>query len=206
MANSAGLDSAADGLTRAFDARPPLKRPKTLAGVVGAAAAALLLTLTPAEESGRKVDVTIAADGSAAVRHVTGRQYRQVYLDIVRVPTACDGLTGKQIRPGMTFTEAQCATMLEAALVDHASHVMACTPGLQRAGTDHQRVAAVLLAYNIGWPRFCRSTVRARFNAGRYAAACDGFLVWNRAGGREVRGLTLRRQRERKICLTNLPN
>lgn len=61
--------------------------------------------------------------------------------------------------------------------------------------------AAMSLAYNIGTHAFCNSTVAKRFNAGDYAAACEAFLMWNKVKGVEVRGLTVRRQAERKQCL-----
>lgn len=177
----------------------------TLAAIVGPIAAAALLTLTPAEESGRKVDVTIAPDGSATVRHFTGKQYLRVYLDAVGVPTACDGLTDRQkIKLGMSFTEAQCVVMLEAALVEHAIEVKRCTPAIFAPGTENQRIAAVLLTYNIGWPRWCKSTADRLFDAGKFRQACDWFLPWNKAGGRVLRGLVARRERERAICLKGL--
>jgi len=71
-------------------------------------------------------------------------------------------------------------------------------------GREQQLIASVSLAYNIGTGGFCRSTAARRFNAGNWRGGCDAFLMWNRAGGRVVRGLTLRRQRERAICLTGL--
>lgn len=179
---------------------------RTLAAVVGLATAAALLTSIPADESGRKVAVTITPTGTATVRHVSGRQYLTAYLDIVGVATACDGLTsyqGRKIKPGDQFTEAQCAIMLEDALVEHAEGVMACTPGLALAipGRDMARFAAVSLAYNIGVRRYCGSTARARFNAGLIRQACDAILPWNKAGGRVVAGLVKRRERERAACL-----
>lgn len=60
------------------------------------------------------------------------------------------------------------------------------------------------LIFNIGTGGFCRSTAARRFNAGNWRGGCDAFLMWNKAGGREVRGLTLRRQRERALCLKGL--
>lgn len=186
-------------------AEPASLRAGTLAAIVGPIAAAMLFVLTPKEESGRTVEVTMAPDGAATLRHVAGRQYLRVYLDAVGVPTACDGLTNRQkIKLGMAFTEAQCATMLEAALVEHATEVRRCTPAIFAPGTENQRVAAVLLAYNIGWPRWCKSTADRMFDAGRFREACDWFLPWNRAGGRVLRGLKLRRERERAICLKGL--
>ncbi|MGR6329202.1 lysozyme [Sphingomonas sp. XXL09] len=173
-----------------------------LAGILGSlAGASLVMTAIPAEESGRKVAVTIAPDGKASVRHISGPQYLRAYLDAVKVPTACDGITSN-IRMGQTYTEAQCATMLEAELSDTAKHVVACVPGLY--GRPNQAAASVILAYNIGWPTFCRSTAARRFKAGAWRQGCDAFLFYDRAGGRVLPGLAARRKRERQICLTGL--
>lgn len=175
----------------------------TLAALVGAATAMGLFTQIPAEESGRKVSVAIAQDGTATVTNVSGPQYLVGYLDLVKVPTACDGLTGPDIKAGMRFTPAQCTARLQDALVVHAQGVMACTPGLAlpKLRRDNVRIAAVSLAYNVGVSAYCRSSIPAKINAGQIRAACDTFLSFNRAGGRVVTGLTARRQRERAICL-----
>lgn len=185
--------------------KPTPRKPgrKTLAGVVGALCASLLLVAIPREESGRTVDVSIAASGEASVRHVAGRQYLTAYLDIVGVPTACDGIT-KGIKLGQRYTEAQCAELLEGELIEHAEGVQRCVPELWQRGRDYQRFAAVSLAYNIGVAGFCRSTAARRFRAGAWAEGCAAIPLWNRAGGVVVRGLVLRRERERQACLTGL--
>lgn len=189
--------------------RPIAKPVGGLAAIVGFVTAALLLTHIPADESGRKVDVKIAADGAATVRHISGKQYLRAYLDIVGVATACDGLTsyrGRKIRITDQFTEQQCAVMLEEALIDHAKGVMQCTPGLSLtyAGRDRARFAAVSLAYNVGVANYCSSTARRLFNAGQIGPACTSMLAWNKVtvNGRKVvsNGLAARRERERAIC------
>lgn len=174
----------------------------TLASIVGAATASLLFVEVAHDESGRKVEAKIATDGTATVRHISGKQYLKVYLDMVGVATACDGLTGKGITVGKTFTEAQCATMLEASLVDTSTHVMRCTPGLALTvpRRDHVRFAAVSLAHNVGWPTYCKSTMRRQINAGQIAQSCVSLTWFNKAGGRVVNGLVKRRAREQAIC------
>lgn len=179
----------------------------TLAAIVGLLSAAVLLVETPKEESGRTVQVAMADDGSATVKHVAGPQYLRPYLDIAGIPTACDGITSS-VKMGQRYTDAQCAALLERELVTHAKGVMACTPRLAEPGRDYQRVAAVLLAYNIGVGGYCGSTVARRFNAGEWRAGCDAFAMWNKArvNGvlRPVAGLSARRGRERTICLRGL--
>jgi lysozyme len=176
----------------------------TLAAIVGLLSAGMLLVETPKEESGRIVRAEVAADGTATVTHIAGPQYLTSYLDIANVPTACDGIT-KGVKMGQRYTDAQCAALLERELAVHAQGVIRCTPTLARDGRDHQRVAAVLLAYNIGVGAYCGSSVAKRFNAGQWRAGCDAFGMWNKArvNGilRPVAGLTARRNRERAICL-----
>lgn len=176
---------------------------KTLASVIGSVvAAAALFVSIPAEESGRKVEATVQKDGSIAVRHVAGRQYLKAYLDIVKVPTACDGVT-KGVRMGMTFTEAQCDAKLEEELIAHAEPIIKCIPKLY--GRSNQTIAAVGLAYNIGTAGVCGSSIARLWNAGQWRAGCERFPSFVKAGGRVVAGLVKRRERERAICLKGLP-
>lgn len=85
------------------------------------------------------------------------------------------------------------------------AHIQKDEAGLKRCVTaplhQYEYDAAVSLAYNIGIKAFCSSTVAKRFNAGDYRGACDAFLMWNKFQGKELRGLTVRRQRERATCL-----
>lgn len=178
------------------------QKPKSaLVLLVGAGAAVALATLIPKDESGRKVEATVTKDGALKVEHVAGPQYLKAYADIVGVWTICDGDT-KGVRPGMVETEAGCQARLERQLIAHAAPVLKCVPGLK--GRDNQLVASVSLAYNIGPSGFCRSTVARRFNAGDWRGGCDAMMMWNRAGGRVVPGLTKRRERERALCLKGL--
>lgn len=185
----------------------PVTRGRTLAGLIGAVAAAIALTVVPREESGRTVEVAIAPDKTATVRHVAGKQYLKAYLDIAGVPTACDGITAG-VRLGQSYTEAQCAALLERELLEHAEGMMRCSPGLRSPGMDYPRAAALSLTYNIGVGAFCRSSVRQRFDRGDVIGGCNGFLAWNKArvNGvlRPVAGLTARRQRERTLCMKGL--
>lgn len=61
--------------------------------------------------------------------------------------------------------------------------------------------AFVSLAYNIGGGAFCGSTLVRKLNASDYAGACAEILRWDKAGGRAVRGLTVRRQKEHRQCI-----
>ena len=58
-------------------------------------------------------------------------------------------------------------------------------------------VACTSLAYNIGIGAFAASSVARHTTRRDYQHAADSFLLWNKAGGRVLRGLTRRRQAER---------
>lgn len=186
----------------------------TLATIVGAGVAIALGTATPSEESGRKVEVTLNKDSSLKVKHLSGKQYLDVYLDVVGVATACDGITtyrGKPLKKDMRFTEEQCSAMLEEELIKHAQGVMACSAGLALSKDpaiekrrEGPRFAAVSLAYNVGVRNYCSSTGRKRFDASDYAGGCAALTLWNKAGGRVLKGLVNRRERERKVCVGGL--
>lgn len=121
------------------------------------------------------------------------------YKDIVGVWTVCYGETRVAMR---RYTDAECRAMLEDSLADYAGPVLKRNPELR--GRPHQIVAASSLAYNIGIAAYNRSTVARRFSERRWREACDAFLLWNRAGGRVVKGLDNRRRHERAICMKGL--
>lgn len=62
--------------------------------------------------------------------------------------------------------------------------------------------ASTSLAYNIGIGAFSRSTVCRRAKRKEWRGAADAMLMWNKAGGRVLKGLTLRRQVERLLFLS----
>ncbi len=148
---------------------------KTLAGVVGGGAAALLLTLNPQFEG---------------TRHVG-------YLDPVGVATKCMGDT-TDVVVGHRYTDAECLASQERQLVGRGEGVLRCTPGLK--GHEKQLAAAVLLASNIGVGAYCNSTIAKRFRAGDLKGGCAAFPLYNRAGGKVLPGLARRRAAEQMLC------
>ena len=125
------------------------------------------------------------------------------YRDAVGVPTICFGET-KGGHMGDRKSKADCDAMLSRRLDEFADGVEACLASAKTMPADRY-VAHVSLAYNVGVGAYCKSTVVRRANAGDVQGSCDAFLMWNRAGGRVLPGLTKRRERERELCLRGLP-
>jgi lysozyme len=153
-----------------------------LVGAVGVAAAAILSPFVSGWESG-------------------GKQHLTAYQDIVGVWTLCDGET-LGVKKGDTDTAEGCAIRLDTRLAGFAQEVGKCTPSLK--GKDEQWAAATSLAYNIGTGAYCKSTVDRQFDAGNPRAACDAFLMWDKAGGKRIQGLANRRAAERALCLKGI--
>lgn len=129
------------------------------------------------------------------------------YKDPIGIPTACYGET-RNIRPlGSRYTKEECDAMLGDAIVDFEKGMRRCLKAPDRI-PDKSYVAFLSLAYNIGQGGFCKSSI-ARY-ANRYAdtgrlsdlaTACNKIRLYNKAGGRVLRGLVRRREAERLLCL-----
>ena len=65
---------------------------------------------------------------------------------------------------------------------------------------QHEFGAYVSLTYNIGVNAFCKSTIVKKLNAEDYAGACAEISKWNKASGKVLKGLTIRREAERDLC------
>lgn len=61
--------------------------------------------------------------------------------------------------------------------------------------------AWVQFTYNVGESAFCNSTAAKKLRELDYSGACKEMLRWDKVKERQVRGLTIRRQREFKECM-----
>lgn len=126
------------------------------------------------------------------------------YLDTLAAPpvwTVGFGHTGPDVYEGRTMTQQEA----EDTLLDRLNNEYA--PGVERAlagapVTQAQFDAFVSFAYNVGIGGFTRSSVLSHHRAGHYEAAANAFRLWNKAGGKVVKGLTRRREAERKLYLS----
>jgi lysozyme len=143
----------------------------------------------------------VTAAGLLAVQTVGGFEGLKLYAyrDVIGVWTACYGETAG-IKPGMKFSKATCDNMLVDSLVEHEQGMRACLDAPDALPVKVY-VADLSLAYNIGAGAFCKSSIAAYQNAGRIAASCERFLLYVKAGGKVVKGLVVRRRKERALCL-----
>ena len=147
---------------------------------------------------GRTQVAMLSASAVALVGLAVHEGYREnAYLDIVGVATIGYGTT-EGVRLGDRTDPIKA---LERALSDMQKFEGAIKQCVRVPLYQHEYDAFLSLSYNIGSGAFCRSTLVRKLNAGEYKYACDEILRWDRAGGKVVRGLTIRRQKEHKQCL-----
>lgn len=129
---------------------------------------------------------------------------RLAYRDIVNVLTICSGDT-RNVFEGQYATEAECRKRTAAIMVEFGGGVMKASPGIE--ASPYEWAAHTTFAGNVGLAGYRRSSTYRLFNTKRRVEACRAMKLWNKAGGRVVRGLVNRREGdgsrigESELCL-----
>lgn len=116
------------------------------------------------------------------------------YRDIVGVWTIGFGET-LGVHEGMVWTLEQAKHRLRQRVGQFMLAVLRRCPQLHLEPPGRV-IACTSLAYNIGVGAFGASSVSRRTKYQEFEAAARAFLLWNKAGGRVVKGLTIRRKAE----------
>lgn len=119
------------------------------------------------------------------------------YRDIVGVLTIGYGHTGSDVIEGMKITLDRANELFDEDVADFVTGVNA----LAKVKTQGQFDALVSFAYNLGLRSLKKSTLLKKLNDGDIVGASNEFQKWNRAGGKEVAGLTRRRLAEYVVFL-----
>lgn len=128
------------------------------------------------------------------------------YRDAVGVPTIGFGntyyLDGTKVKMTDKPLSRDEAKQLKLSIInkDFAPAVRRLTFGMNL--TQNQFDALVSLAYNIGTGALAKSSVIRYLKVGNKQAAADAFLMWDKAGGKTLKGLTRRRRAERVLFLS----
>lgn len=120
------------------------------------------------------------------------------YLCAAGVLTIGYGTTGKDIVPGMRWTREQAESRLAADLAKFRRGVIELSPVLAEE-SEARQTAIISFAYNCGLGAYRDSTLRKCVNREDWEGAQRQIMRWNKAGGRVLRGLTLRREAERDL-------
>ncbi len=110
------------------------------------------------------------------------------------------GKPGKpKVKMGDTITEEDAQTELEAA---YANFEKGVTQLVKVVVNDNQVQALVSFAFNVGVKALEGSTLLKNLNCGQYHSAAAQFVRWNKAGGKILKGLMIRRKKEQDLFLT----
>jgi GH24 family phage-related lysozyme (muramidase) len=132
------------------------------------------------------------------------------YKDIVGVWTICYGET-EGVKPGMRMTALECEAMLiKRVTKDYYLPLVNGVSGFAKAPVSVQ-ASLTSGAYNFGVSAAKKSTAARWISAGNYRAACEAQTAFNKAGGKVVKGLVLRREMgdanrlgEAELCVSGL--
>lgn len=121
----------------------------------------------------------------------------KAYKDAVGIWTIGYGHI-KTATPGMSISEPEAEALLRGDLEEAQGAV---TRLVKVPLNDNEYAALVSFVFNLGAGSLSRSTLLKKLNAGDRAGAAQQFLVWNKAGGKVLAGLTRRREAERDLFL-----
>ena len=121
------------------------------------------------------------------------------YKDCVGIWTIGYGHTGSDVQEGLEIDQAQADAFLEADL--GATEQYVCDAVKVPLNTN-EFSALVSLVYNIGIGNFEKSLLLRCLNTHHRDDAAKEFLKWDKAGGKFVPGLLVRRGKEQALFLT----
>ena len=143
----------------------------------------------------------ISARGLELIKEFEGFSSKP-YLDVVKIPTIGYGNTyypdGKKVTLNdKPISEIEATEMISyIAQKDFGDKIF---PLIKVEVNQNQFDAMVSLAYNIGVGNFSKSTLLKKVNSGDFDGASNEFLKWNKSGGKELLGLTRRREKEKDL-------
>lgn len=135
--------------------------------------------------------VSLSLAGMVALKQDEGLR-TNAYLDVVGVPTICYGST-RGVRIGESRSVQECDNLLRLEAGEVGKALGRCVTA---EVSQKQYDVLVNFAYNVGWPRTCRSTLVRKLNAGDCLGASKEFLRWDKAAGRPLKALKSRRLRD----------
>lgn len=146
--------------------------------------------------SGIGLSAALVLAGAGTVSYYEGVS-NKAYLDPVGIWTICYGET-KGVNKRDYKTDEECLDSLAEELTEHHKKMVMY---IKTPISEKEEAAYLSFTYNVGVGAFSKSTLLKKLNSGDRIGACNQLLRWDKAGGKKLKGLTLRRQSENKLCL-----
>lgn len=146
----------------------------------------------------------ISNNGISLIKQFEGLSLKP-YLDAINVPTIGYGSTYYRDNKKVTMndkpiTEDEANSLL--AYIANKDFGSFINKVVKVELNQNQFDALVSFAYNLGNGNLQNSTLLKKLNSGDFIGASNEFIKWNKAGGKELAGLTKRREREKKLFLS----
>lgn len=133
--------------------------------------------------------------GIEMIKHFESLRLKS-YLDTGGVWTIGYGSTGSEIKEGLVWTEEQAERRF---IEDLAAFESGVEKLLKVNINENQFSALVSFAYNVGLNALKKSTLLKKLNSNDFDGAANEFLRWNKDNGKIIKGLTRRREAEKKL-------
>lgn len=114
------------------------------------------------------------------------------------------GHYGPDVKENDVITKDGAEELLKKDLKSFEEEVTAMLDFREVAVNQCQFDALVCFAFNLGAKALDTSTLLKKLTIGDVEGAANEFLKWNKAGGKVLKGLTLRREAERRLFLAKL--
>ena len=105
-----------------------------------------------------------------------------------------------EIKQGMTWTQQQADDDLIKTALAVLDRAIKYSPILATVNMEKQAAIADFI-YNLGVGNYSKSTLKKQIDAGNWLAASSEIKKWNKAAGKELKGLTIRRAKEAELLL-----
>lgn len=139
-------------------------------------------------------------EGLELIKHFEGCRL-QAYQDVIGVWTIGYGHVGIEAKPGAEITQEKADSILSQDLIKFEDGVSDLA---EVDLNENQFSALVCFAFNIGLGNLAKSGLMSQVNKGNFDNAETRFAMWNKAGGRAVAALTIRREAERRLFVKSI--
>jgi lysozyme len=124
----------------------------------------------------------------------------KAYKDCIGVVTIGWGQT-KGIKEGMVWTQNQADEDLIKTALEVLNQAIKASPILATVNMEKQAAIADFV-YNLGIGSYTSSTLKKKVDANNWISAAVEIKRWDKAGGKVLKGLTIRRNKEADLILS----
>jgi lysozyme len=111
------------------------------------------------------------------------------------------GYTGKDIKKGVTWTQEKADECLLVTAMKVLDEALSTSPVLKTSTVQRQAAIADFI-YNLGIGNYKASTLKKYVDKENWASAYTEIKKWNKAGGKVLKGLIIRREKEASLLLS----